>query len=298
MTDFADLTAFVRTAELAAFSAVSDEIGMTASGVSRSVGRLEKRLGTALLHRSTRRLTLTQEGEAYLVHARQILRMVEAAEAEIVGCSGTLQGRVRINTGTAFARYKLVPSLPAFQTLHPLVAVQLTVTDRRIDPIAEQVDVTVRVGPLSDSELIAIRLGEVRRVIAASPDYISDRGAPKLPSDLGSHNCLTLSGFSRLDRWPFFECGRKRMIPVNGNFRSDNAESLLEMGIAGAGIIRVGDFLGQQALADGRLVPLLSGVHDDDPQPITALILPDRRHVPRVAALVEFLKQTAKSGAI
>ncbi|MEM9030038.1 MAG: LysR family transcriptional regulator [Pseudomonadota bacterium] len=293
MTDLADIAAFVRTAELGAFAAVGDELGMSASGVSRAVSRLETRIGATLLHRTTRRLTLTQEGEIYLGHARQILHMIEAAEAEVSNASGGApRGHVRINTGTAFARYKLVPSLPRLQAAHPMLSLDLSVTDRRIDPIAEQIDITIRVGPLNDSDLIAIRLGDVRRVIAASPDYLARHGRPQRPSDLIDHNCLALAGFSRLDKWPFVCAGRRQTINVSGNFRSDNAEALLEMAMAGAGIIRVGDFLGEGALTDGRLLPLLVETHDADPQPITALVIPERRHLPRVAAVVDFLRET------
>ncbi|MBR0828672.1 LysR family transcriptional regulator [Bradyrhizobium manausense] len=285
-----DLSVFVRAVDLGSFAAVGAETGLTASGVSRIVTRLERRLGVALLHRTTRRLVLTQEGETFLAHARSILAAVEAAEADVASVHGRPRGMIRINSGTAFARRRLARWLPQFMEQYPDIRIDLTVSDHRIDPISEQIDVTIRVGPLADSDLIAVRLGEVRRIIVGSPQYLERNGVPEQPSDLMRHNCLQLSGYARLAQWPMFEHGKPMAIPVNGTIRSDSAELLLDLALAGAGLIRLGDFLGEEALREGRLVPLLSHCHDDDPQPITALILPGRQAIPRVRAFVDFLK--------
>jgi DNA-binding transcriptional LysR family regulator len=285
-----DIGYFVRTVDLGSFAAVGAEIGLTASGVSRIVSRLEDRLGVKLMHRTTRRLALTPEGETFLVHARGILSAVETAKAAVASAHGRPRGHVRLNSGTAFAKHKLARLLPDFLAQYPDITIDLSVGDRRIDPIAERVDVTIRVGPLADSELIAVRLGEVRRVIAASPHYLAARGTPQKPADLLQHNCLLLSGFSRLSQWPLFENGKRVLVAAKGNVTSDSAELLLDLALAGTGILRLGDFLGEAALAQGRLIPLLADCHDDDPQPITALLLPDRQSIPRVRAIVDFLK--------
>jgi len=134
-----------------------------------------------------------------------------------------------------------------------------------------------------------VRLGEVRRVIAASPHYLAMHGMPHKPADLLRHNCLLFS-FSRLSQWPLFENGKRVLVAAKGNVTSDSAELLLDLALAGIGILRLGDFLGESALAQGQLIPLLADCHDDDPQPITALLLPDRQSIPRVRALVDFLK--------
>jgi len=285
-----DIATFVRVVDLGTFAAVADEAGLTASGVSRAVTRLEERLGVRLLHRTTRRLVLTQEGETFLARAREILAAIEAAESEVSVGRGQPRGLIRVNTGTAFAKHKLARLLPAFQARYPDVTVELSVADRRIDPVAHQIDVTIRVGPLEDSPLVAQRLGEVRRVIVASPAYLERRGVPQRPSDLLAHNCLLLTGFSRLAQWPMFEDGRRVLVPVKGSIRCDSADVLLDLALAGVGIIRLGDFLGQEALADGRLLPLLAGCHDDDPWPVTALVLPGRQHIPRIRAFLDALK--------
>jgi DNA-binding transcriptional LysR family regulator len=289
-TDISDIGCFVRTVDLGSFAAVGIEIGLTPSGVSRIVTRLEDRLGVKLIHRTTRRLALTPEGETFLAHARGILSAVEVAQAAVASTHGRARGHVRLNSGTAFAKHRLARLLPDFIAQYPDITIDLSVSDQRIDPISERVDVTIRVGPLADSELIAVRLGEVRRVIAASPRYLAVHGTPRKPADLLRHNCLLLSGFSRLSQWPLFENGKRVLIAAKGNVTSDSAELLLDLALAGIGILRLGDFLGEAALAQGQLIPLLADCHDDDPQPITALLLPDRQSIPRVRALVDFLK--------
>jgi DNA-binding transcriptional LysR family regulator len=254
------------------------------------VTRLERRLGAKLLHRTTRKLVMTQEGQTFLAHARHILTAVEAAEAAVASADGRPRGHLRLNTGTAFARHRLAKLLPEFFERYPEITMDLSVSDRRIDPIADQIDMTIRVGRVADSELIAVRLGEVRRVIAASPHYLERHGKPRIASELLQHNCLLLSGFLRLAQWPMFDGGSRVMMSPRGNIISDSAEVLLALALAGAGIVRLGDFLGTDALAKGQLVSLLSDCHDDDPQPLTALILPGRQTLPRVRALLDFLK--------
>ncbi len=286
-----DIAIFVRVVDLGSFAAVAEEAGLTPSGVSKVVSRLEDHLGVKLLQRSTRRLVLTQEGELYVRRSRDILAALESAEAEVTAVRGLPRGLIRVNTGSAFGKYRLVRLLPEFQRLYPDVSVDLSITDHRVDVIADQIDVAIRVGPLGDSGLMARRLGEVRRVIVASPSYLDRHGTPQSPRDLLSHNCLQLKGFSRLAKWPLYEGGKRVLLPVTGSITCDSAELLLELAIAGVGIIRLGDFLGSDALADGRLVPLLADCHDDDPSAITALMPPNRQNVPRVRAFVDFVRQ-------
>ncbi|TQV79241.1 LysR family transcriptional regulator [Denitrobaculum tricleocarpae] len=285
-----EIATFLRVVELGSFAAVAEETGFTASGVSRVVSRLEDRLRVKLLQRSTRSLVLTPEGEAFLGYARDMLALAEAAEAEVSSTLGRPRGELRINSGTAFANHKLSPLLPRLLERYPEIALDVSVSDQRIDPIAAQNDVTIRVGPLNDSDLIAVRIGTVRRVIAASPDYLAKHGKPETAQELTQHNCLLLRGFSRQAVWPMYQDARRIDLAVSGSVRSDSAESLLRMAIAGAGIIRLGDFLGADALADGRLVSLLEGHHDPDPQPITALVAPGRQKIPRVRAFIDFLR--------
>lgn len=285
-----DIAMYVRVLELGSFAAVGEESGLTASGVSRVITRLEDRLGAKLLHRSTRSLIPTPEGESFLSHARKMLSLAETAEAEVANTLGRPRGQLRINSGTAFAGHKLSPILPRFLERYPEITLDLAVNDRRIDPLAEQVDVTLRVGPLNDSDLIAVRIGSVKRIIAASPAYLAKYGTPTEAQELLQHNCLLLRGFPHQAIWPMYRDGAEIEIAVSGSVTSDSAESLLRLAIAGAGVIRLGDFLGEDALASGQLVPLLEASHDPDPQEITALITPGRQKIPRVRAFIDFLK--------
>ncbi|WP_299284019.1 LysR family transcriptional regulator [uncultured Tateyamaria sp.] len=299
-----EIAAFVRVHETGSFAAAAQDDGRTASGLSRMVSRLEDALGVRLMHRSTRRLFLTSEGERFLDHAYSVLATLEAAQAELSEATGETSGTLRVNCGSAFAHHRLAPMLPAFLAAHPKVRVEIAVSDRRVDVLDERVDVAIRVGRLEDSDLHAVPLGTVRRVIAASPDYLMRRGTPQTPQDLKQHDCLLLAGFPHQTRWPMLEDGRPLIVSVSGPVVSDTAETLLRLAEAGAGIVRLGDFLGADALEARRLVPLLVNVHDDDPSPITALIPPGQTALPRVRAFIAFLKDvvakregSGKSGA-
>lgn len=293
-----DIALFVRTIDLGTFASAGAEAGLTASAAARIVSRLEARLGSKLLARTTRRLTLTQEGEIYLAHARAIVAAVEVAAAEVNAGRGQPRGLLRINTGTAFARHALVGWLPAFQARYPGITLDLTVSDLRGDPAIGQTDITIRVGPLADSNLVLVPLGSVSRIIAASPGYLARHGTPQQPIDLLAHNCLLLSGFARLAQWPMLENGKRILLPVKGNVTCDSADVLLDMTLAGIGITRFGDFLAERAIADGRLIPLLTGCHDADPTPMSALVLPGRQNIPRVRAMIDFLKTACQTGQV
>lgn len=287
-----DLAIFTRVIDLGSFAAVAEETGLTPSGVSKIVTRLEDRLGVRLLERSTRRLALTQEGETYALRSRDILAALEAAEAEVTAGRKRPKGLLRVNTGSAFGKHWLAKLLPKFQALYPEISLEVSITDRRVDILADQIDVAIRVGPLEDSPLVANRLGEVRRIIVASPSYLARCGTPRKASDLMSHNCLVLTGFRRLAQWPMYEDGKRILLPVKGTVSCDNAELLLDLAIAGLGIVRLGDFLGEEALAKGKLVPLLDECHDADATPITALVPSSRQRLPRVRAFTDFLQNS------
>jgi DNA-binding transcriptional LysR family regulator len=284
-----DIAIFIRVVDLGSFAAVAKESGLTPSAISKIVSRLEDRLGVKLLQRTTRRLVLSQEGETYSMRGRDILAAIEAAEAEVTAGRGRPRGHIRVNTGTAFAKHHLVGILPEFLKRYPEITVDMSVIDRRIDIVADQIDVAIRVGPLDDTSLVAVPLGEVRRIIVASPSYLRRHGKPRQAQELMAHNCLLLRGFSRLAKWPMYVDGERRLVPVKGSVTSDSADVLLELAIAGVGVVRLGDFLGRAALSAGHLVPLLESCHDDDPAPLTALLPPGRQDVPRVRAFVEFL---------
>ena len=205
-----NIALFVRLVELGSFASAAEEYGITASAVSKLISRMEERLGVKLLHRTTRKLSLSPEGELFLYHARRMLELEDVIEADLSLAVGEPRGHLRVNCGTAFARHKLTRLLPRFLAEHPRITLDVSVSDRRIDPIKEQMDVTIRVGELTDSDLVAFRLGTVRRIIAASPDYCATHGQPREPDDLRRHACLLLSGFTRLAIWPLRQNGDRK----------------------------------------------------------------------------------------
>jgi DNA-binding transcriptional LysR family regulator len=288
-----DMAAFLRVLDRGGFAPAARDLGLTPSALSKLVARLEGRLGVRLLTRTTRRLAPTPEGEAYAARARDILALVEAAEAEVTAGRARPRGHLRVNTGTAFARHRLVPILPEFFARYPEITLDLCVTDRRVDPVAEQADVLLRVGALEDSSLIARRIADARRVICAAPAYLAERGTPRRPEELAEHDCLVLHGLARLTAWPFRAAPPAgiQTMAVRGRATTDSAEALRDMALAGLGIIRVSEYLVARDIAEERLVKLLAAEHLPEEVPVWALMAPGRQRVPRVRAFVDFVAE-------
>ena len=287
-----DMAAFLRVVERGGFARAAGDLGLTPSALSKLVARLEARLGVKLLTRTTRRLAPTPEGEAYAARARDILALIEAAEAEAMAGGARPRGHLRVNTGTAFARHRLVPILPAFFARYPEITLDLGVTDRRVDMVAEQADVVLRVGALEESGLIARKLADGRRVICAAPAYLARRGTPTRPEDLLQHDCLVVHGLARLPAWPFRDGkGGVRTLTVRGRAATDSAEAVRGMALAGLGIIRVAAFFVAQDIRLGRLVPLLEAEHASEEVPLWALVAPGRQRMPRVRAFIDFVAE-------
>ncbi len=293
-----EMAAFVRILDKGGFAPAARDLGLTPSALSKLVARLEARLGVRLLTRTTRRLSPTPEGEGYAARARDILALIEAAEADAAAGRARPRGHLRVNTGTAFAKHRLVPALPDFFARYPEITLDLCVTDRRVDLVAELADVLLRVGPLDDSSLVARKLAEGQRVICAAPAYLARRGAPRRPEDLLDHDCLVLHGLARLTAWPFRAGAAAgaagiRTLAVRGRATTDSAEALRDMALAGLGVVRVTEFLVAGDLAAGRLVPLLGAEHVSEEVPVWAVMAPGRQRMPRVQAFVDFVAERA-----
>src|SRR5688572_22440673 len=222
-----DMIAFVRAVERGGFSSAARDLGLTPSAVSKLVTRLEDRLGVRLLNRTTRRLALTPEGEAYFQRSQRILADIAEAEEEVARFRAQPKGVLRINVGTAFGMHQLSPALPEFLARYPEVQVDLTMTDRVVDLIEENADLGIRMGTLPDSSLVARRISEVERVVCASPEYLKRHGTPKKPLDLLKHNCLSMAQAPQLRRWPFEAKEGVRHVEVTGNATSSSADALL-----------------------------------------------------------------------
>jgi DNA-binding transcriptional LysR family regulator len=286
----AEMNAFVRVAERGSFAAAATDLGLTPSALSKLVTRIEDRLGVRLLTRTTRKLSLTAEGELFVARSRDILASIEAAEAEVTAASERPRGHLRISVGTAVAKQILGPALPIFLDRYRDITVELHVSDRQVDLVAEQIDVAIRSGALGDSTLVARKVGEATRVICASPLYLEKHGTPRVPADLLQHNCLTLPG-PAWSQWPFHTHEGINRLAVSGTFTSDNADLLLDMAVAGLGVARLADFMVARALRDGALVRLLVDSHVPESFPIHALTVPGRHRAPRIRAFVDFLAE-------
>ena len=284
-----DMTAFVRAVERGGFSSAARELGLTPSAISKLVTRMEDRLGVRLLNRTTRRLALTPEGEAFFHRAQRILADIEEAENEVARFRERPSGRLRISVGTAFGGYQFVPALPEFLARYPEIEVELTMTDRIVDLMEEGADVGIRTGELLDSSLVARRICDMERVICASPAYLGKHGTPRTPADLARHNCLVLAASPQFHQWPFDTPDGVRNLEVNGNVTASNAETLVQLAIMGLGLIRLADVIVGDAISKGLLKPVLADVHHVEPLPLHAVYPFGRHRSPRVAALVDFL---------
>jgi DNA-binding transcriptional LysR family regulator len=283
------MAAFVRAVERGGFSSAARELGLTPSAISKLVTRMEDRLGVRLINRTTRRLALTPEGEAFFHRAQRILADIEEAENEVARFRERPSGKLRINVGTAFGGYQFVPAMPEFLARYPEIEVELTMTDRIVDLMEEGADVGIRSGTLIDSSLVARRICDMERVICASPAYLKKHGTPRKPADLANHNCLVLAASPQFHQWPFDYADGTRNVEVTGNVTATNAETLVQLAIMGLGIIRLADVIVGDAIAKGLLKPVLADVHHVEPLPLYAVFPHGRHRSPRVAALVDFL---------
>jgi DNA-binding transcriptional LysR family regulator len=283
----AEMEAFVRSAELGGFSAAARELGLTPSALSRLVKRLEQRLGAQLLHRTTRNLVVTPEGGQLLRRMRGIIDEMEAAESEIAG-SDTPRGRLQMTVGVGFGMRQFLPLLPQFRERYPQVQVDLRIEDRVADLVREGIDLSVSILAREDASLAMRKLCDVDRVICASPAYLARRGVPKTPEDLQHHSCITLQGVPSATAWPFR--GGQR-IQVRGDITVNNAQALLQLALAGSGIMRMNEMVVGEALREGALVSILRADYDGERTALCASYPEGREKVPRVAAMLDFLQQ-------
>lgn len=284
------LEIFSIVASEGSFSAAGRQLGLSASAVSRTVDRIEARLGVRLLLRSTRTLTLTAEGQSYLGAARRILTDLDDAEQAIAD-QGAPRGRLRVSAAQAHGRLCIVPLLGRFAERYPNILVDISLSDTIVDVAAGQADIAIRFGPLADSPLKARKLGESRRVIVASPAYLARHGTPRVPEDLYDHNCLNFN-FRRAEPvWPFVRNGEAYALGVRGSIEANNGETLGQLAADGIGIARVGAFSVAGEIADGRLVPMLEDYNPGDVEEIHALFVGGANMPARARVFVDFLAE-------
>ena len=285
-----EMEVFTAAVAHGSFSGAGRALGLTPSAVSRTIGRIEGRLGVRLILRTTRALILTAEGQAYLQGARRVLADLDDVERAIAD-QGAPRGRVRVSAALSHGRLCVTPAMGEFVARYPHIVVELSLTDTVVDIAAGQADVAIRFGPLADSALMARRLGETGRTIVASPDYLARRGTPATPEDLHHHNCLNFS-FRRAEPvWPFRSEGRDYALAVHGNVEANNGDTLVQLACEGVGVARVGTFNVVDQLASGRLVPLLEAFNPGDRETIHAVFVGGAQTPARVRVLVDYLAE-------
>ena len=282
------LIAFSAVMDAGSFSGAAERLGQTPSGVSRTIARLEKQLGLTLLHRTTRRLQLTDEGAWLLERARSLLADLANTEAEAAARRSQPAGLVRVNAATPALGHLLAPLVPAFLDAYPLVRLELTSGETVVDLIEERADLAIRIGSLPDSTLNARRLGTSRLRVLAAPAYLERHGAPSSVADLARHRLLGFAAPATLNTWPLAHGGAEGYT-IAPAVTASSGETVRHLALAGAGIASLSNFLTRDDLATGRLVPVLEEAALPWSQPVWAVFYKQGGLAPRVAALVDFL---------
>lgn len=285
----AEMSAFVRAVETGSFSAAARELRLTPSALSKLVTRLEDRLGSRLLQRTTRRLQMTPEGEAFFNRARPILTAMDEAEAEVTASGKTPRGLLRLQCGFAFGMHQLAPGIPHFLERYPEIELDVRINDQPPALVEDNIDLAIRIGALDESSMVARRICNLERVICAAPTYLERYGTPRTPDDLQQHNCLWVTSLPALRRWPFDTDDGVRVVHISGNMVANNAEMVLQLALAGVGITRLTDVMVGAALRRGDLVPVLGNWHHVEPVPLYATYPSGRHLAPKVRAMVDFL---------
>lgn len=280
---------FVRVAEAGSFTAVADHLNVARSAITRQIAGLEAHLGTKLLARSTRRLSLTSSGIAYLEKCREILAMVESAEGDLAGENRAPRGAIRVSVPMSFGIRHLVPLISDFVTTYPEVSIDLEFSDRRVNLIEGGMDFAVRISQQIDPNLVMRRLTTSDLVAVAAPSYLERHGRPQHPDDLLQHHCLTYT-LAPSAGWRFRIGDETRTVPVRGRMHMNNGDALLEAAIRGLGITQQPTFITSRAVQAGLLEELLPEYSSTQLQ--VYAVFPGTRYVPhRVRVLVDYLAE-------
>ncbi len=290
MDRFLEMKTFAAVVEAGSFVGAADVLGHSKAAVSRYINELESRLGVRLLHRTTRRLSLTPEGEVFLRRCRDLLADLDDAEAEITSKSDTARGLLRINVPVTFGIRCLAPLWGTFRDRHPEVRLDITLVDRLVDLVEEGYDLAIRIGKLSSSSLVARRLAATRLLVCASPDYLAEHGTPAHPSELADHAVIGYSYWSAGDEWTLEGPDGTVTVRTRASIYTNNGDTCLAAALAGQGIILQPDFVVGEDIESGALVELCPeytagelGVY---------AVYPSRRFLaPKLRVLIAFLTE-------
>lgn len=281
---------FISVGESPNLTAAAERLGLTASAVSKAVTRLEEELGQRLIHRTTRRIQLTEEGIAFLERCRHILNEVAEAEAEVAHTRATPHGRLRIQMPIGFGRIVVAPALGEFTKRYPELILDVEMSDRIVDIATEGKDAALHIGEVRDSRVVARKLCALRFVTCASPEYLALHGEPKIPEELDKHRCLGyfIPQAGHYRDWNFERNGERIAMAVSGCLNVNNAESILDAAISGAGVAHMATFVAAEAVRQGKLKVVLREFASVGPN-LSVLYLPNKHVSPRIRALVDFL---------
>ena len=289
MDRFEDMSAFVAVVEAGSFTAAAERLDVARSVVSRRVAGLEERLGVQLLRRTTRRINLTDTGRGFYERSAALLADLEEAESAVAQQHGELRGRLKLALPLSFGIRHMLDPLAEFGREHPRVSFELDFNDRRVDLLQEGVDLALRIGRLSDSNLIARKLFDARTVVCASPGFLEQHGTPQHPDELSNLPCLVYSNLAEPDRWVCRDADDRRVeVQVDVAMRASSGDFLCGAAAEGMGIVMQPTFIASDLIAAGRLVPLLT----DFQWPVTPAyaVYPPTRHLSyRVRELIDFL---------
>ena len=285
--DFSDLTLFVRIARLGTISAAARDLDITPAAASARLASFEKGLGVRLLHRTTRRATLTEDGNALLPHAEHLLEAAETARAVLGRVQVSPRGVLRVAAPSSFARLHLVPALPAFMARYPDLRLDMRISDSVVDLVEGAFDVAVRYADLADSSFVARRLAPDRRVLVASPAYLAQHGEPASPDDLDRHACLVVG---TLDLWTFRDTHGNVMVKrVTPTLRINDGTAVRDAAASGLGVALMATWVAADALRSGALVPVLRDYPLVSTQTLWAIYPSARELAPKVRAFIDFL---------
>ncbi|MFL1526041.1 LysR family transcriptional regulator [Pseudomonas sp. O230] len=285
---------FVRVVERGSFSAVAREMQTSQPTISKVLKALEAELGGKLISRSTRQLSLTDEGQRYYNECRQILAAVDAAEHSFQSGRERIAGHLRIGSSVSFGRLQIAPRLAEFLERHPDVEIDLQLSDQNQDLVSEGLDVTFRIGELNDSGLIARHIGTTHRVTVAAPAYLNRHGQPQTPAELSGHNCLQFNLLNSQNLWVFENNNQRHEVRIKGNAQSNNSEAIREMVLGGLGIAWSPVWLFSEELKAGRVTAILQD-YTAQSLPMHAVSPANRRQSARVIAFVDYMSQALAS---
>ncbi|MFM0734962.1 LysR family transcriptional regulator [Paraburkholderia sediminicola] len=286
-----ELLVFVTVIDSGSITAAAEKLGQTVSGVSRALARLEKKLDTALVRRTTRRLQLTEEGEAFLQRARAILDAMEEAEESVTRGRERPSGRLRVDAASPFMLHCVAPHMKAFSALYPEIRLELTSNERIVDLLEQKVDIAIRIGVLQDSTLHARTLGSSKLRVLASPAYLAEYGEPRSVEALREHRLIGFTAPEHLNRWPLRSGGKGKAeaLKIEPAITASSGETLRQLALSGWGIACLADFMTAADVREERLVPILGNVLVDERQPVSAVYYQSASLAGRVQCFLDFI---------